>query len=57
MSIRIGDKIIAANYATQIVSNATTEKAGIIKIATDEEISAGQRCGRIKCIPFPNKIS
>lgn len=42
MSIRIGDKIIAANYATQIVSNATTEKAGIIKIATDEEISAGQ---------------
>ena len=42
MSIRIGDKIIAANYATQVVSNATTEKAGIIKIATDEEISAGQ---------------
>lgn len=38
MSIRIGNKIIASNTANNL---ATTEEAGIIRIATDEEVKAG----------------
>ena len=38
MSIRMGDKILAANYKP---SNASEETAGIIKIATDMEITEG----------------
>ena len=36
MSIRMGDKILAANYKP---SNASEETAGIIKIATAMEIT------------------
>ena len=38
MSIRIGNKIVASNNANNL---ATTEQAGIIRIATDEEVKAG----------------
>ena len=38
MSIRIGNQIVASNTATNL---ATEEHAGVIRIATDEEVKAG----------------
>ena len=41
MSIKYNGQTIAGNYTSQIIGLSNTEKAGIIKIATDEEISTG----------------
>lgn len=41
MSIRIGDKIIAATYDTQVIPDATQLKKGIVRLATDTEIEEG----------------
>ena len=38
MSIRIGDKIIAASLNTQVIPDATQLKKGIVRLATDTEI-------------------
>lgn len=39
MSVRLGNKIIAGNYKSQIISSATTEQKGIIKLATENDIT------------------
>lgn len=41
MSIRIGDKIIAASLNTQVIPDATQLKKGIVRLATDTEIEEG----------------
>ena len=41
MSIRIGDKIIAASLSTQVIPDATQLKKGIVRLATDTEIEEG----------------
>ena len=41
MSIKYNGQTIAGNYTSQIIGLSNTEKAGIIKIATDEEINTG----------------
>lgn len=39
MSVRLGNKIIAGNYKSQVISSATTEQEGIIKLATENDIT------------------
>ncbi len=43
MSIIENGKKIAGNYKVQLAPEATTEKSGVIRIATDEEILEGIR--------------
>lgn len=39
MSVRLGNKIIAGNYKSQVISSATTKQEGIIKLATENDIT------------------
>lgn len=41
MSIRIGNDIIANNYQLDKIPEATMEEAGVIRIATEDEVKAG----------------
>lgn len=41
MSIKINGKTVAGKYSTKYVKNANEIEAGIIKIATEDEINAG----------------
>ena len=39
MSVRLGNKVIAGNYKSQVISSATTEQEGIVKLATENDIT------------------
>ena len=39
MSVRLGNKIIAGNYKSQVISSATTEQEGTVKLATENDIT------------------
>lgn len=39
MSVRLGNKVIAGNYKSQVISSATTEQEGTVKLATENDIT------------------
>ena len=39
MSVRLGNKVIAGNYKSQVISSATTEQEGMVKLATENDIT------------------